>query len=282
MLQDIAPQIYHNEFYIKMPQAQDYFFYIKDGKSLLCTDAEGFPFASFADFDSVQPDIYSHADFLFSIDEKDFYLLDEREIDLPEMNGFAFSPSTIFRTLSPAWTGFAGVTGMQLHRFYRSRTYCGRCGHRMEKKQDERAMLCPVCHNVEYPKISPGIIVAVTNGDRILLTKYAHRTNPHYALIAGFNEIGETLEETVHREVMEEVGLRVKNLRYYKNQPWSFSDSLLVGFFAELDGSPDIHRDASELATAEWCLRSDIPDNTLDISLTHEMIHLFQKGGEPR
>jgi NAD+ diphosphatase len=152
----------------------------------------------------------------------------------------------------------------------------------MEKKQDERAMLCPVCHNVEYPKISPGIIVAVTNGDQILLTKYAHRTNPHYALIAGFNEVGETLEETVHREVMEEVGLQVKHLRYYKNQPWSFSDSLLVGFFADLDGTPDIHRDASELATAEWRLRKDIPSNTLDISLTHEMIHLFQKGGEPR
>ena len=282
MLQDIEPKVYHNEFQVKRPTEKDYFFCIKDGKSLVRTAEADFPFARFGEFAAAQPALYEHADFLFSIDARDFYLIDERAVELILPAGFSWEAPTIFRTLTPAWTGFAGVTGMQLHRFYRTRAYCGRCGHPMEKKPDERAMICPACHNVEYPKISPGIIVAVTDGDRVVLTKYAHRQNPHYALIAGFNEIGETLEETVQREVMEEVGLRVKNLRYYKNQPWSFSDSLLVGFFADLDGSDEIHRDKSELATAEWHDRTDIPDNTLDISLTHEMIQVFKHGREPR
>ena len=277
MLQDIAPQVYHNEFYIRTPQSHDHFFYIKNGRILLDPTIDHFPFPSFQAFALKQPDIYQHADYLFSISQHDFYLIDEQAIQLDEGDGYLFSAPTILRTLAPSWAGFAGVTGTQLHRFYRSRTYCGCCGHKMDKKTDERALICPVCHNVEYPKISPGIIVAVTDQDRILMTKYAGRTNPHFALIAGFTEIGETLEETVHREVMEEVGLKVKNLRYYKNQPWSFSDSLLVGFFAELDGSPEIHRDASELATAEWYSRAEMPHHTLDISLTHEMIEVFRQ-----
>lgn len=281
MLQDIAPQVYHNEFFIKSPKAQDYFFYIRDGKSYLNTGEGSFPFASFGEFSAKHPEICEHADFLFSISGQDFYLLDERNVQLEEANGYAFAPPAVFRTLQPAWSGFAGITGIQLHRFYRNRIYCGHCGHKMEKKQDERALRCPVCRTVEYPKISPGIIVAVTDGDRILMTKYAGRANPHFALIAGFTEIGETLEETVHREVMEEVGLKVRNLRYYKNQPWSFSDSLLVGFFAKLDGSPEIHRDDHELATAEWYTRAEMPHHTLDISLTHEMIEVFRQGKQP-
>ena len=93
------------------------------------------------------------------------------------------------------------------------------------KRQDhkERMVHCECCGNMVYPKICPGIIVAVTNGDKLLLTKYAPAPgrNANYALVAGFTEIGETLEETVQREVMEEVGLKVKNIRYYKSQPWS-------------------------------------------------------------
>ena len=77
---------------------------------------------------------------------------------------------------------------------------------------------------------------------------------------------------------MEEVGLKVKNIRYYKNQPWAFSDSMLVGFFAELDGSPQIHLDETELSTAVWMKREDIPGDYTNVSLTHEMILLFKHG----
>ena len=85
---------------------------------------------------------------------------------------------------------------------------------------------CPVCNNMVFPKIAPAVIIGLTNNDQIMMTKYAGREYKRYALIAGFTEIGETAEETVHREVMEEVGLKVKNIRYYKSQPWGFDSNL--------------------------------------------------------
>ena len=138
-------------------------------------------------------------------------------------------------------------------------------------------MYCEKCGNSEYPKIMPAVIVAVTNGDKILLSKYANREYTRYALLAGFTEIGESVEETVRREVMEEVGLHVKNLKYYKSQPWAFSDTLLMGFFAEVEGNDRITLDREELAVAEWFPRQDIPASESDISLTSEMIEYFRK-----
>lgn len=138
-------------------------------------------------------------------------------------------------------------------------------------------MYCPECHQMEYPKISPAVIIAVMDGSRLLLSKYADREYKKYALLAGFAEVGETLEETVRREVMEEVGLKVKNIRYYKSQPWSFTDTLLAGFFAELDGAAEITLDRQELAVAEWFEREELPVKYEDCSLTNEMIIAFKE-----
>lgn len=140
-------------------------------------------------------------------------------------------------------------------------------------------MRCLSCGQTEYPKICPAVIVAVTKGDQLLLTKYAGRSFRRYALIAGFTEIGETVEETVQREVMEEVGLKVKNIRYYKSQPWSFSGTLLMGFFADLDGDDHIHLDENELSVAEWHSREEVPEDD-GISLTREMMQVFRDGRE--
>ena len=131
---------------------------------------------------------------------------------------------------------------------------------------------------MEYPKISPAVIIAVTDGNRILMSKYAGREYKKYALLAGFNEIGETIEETVKREVMEEVGLQVKNITYYKSQPWSFSDTLLMGFFCQLDGEDKITLDQEELALAQWFEREEIPVKEDDLSLTNEMMIAFKNG----
>ena len=141
---------------------------------------------------------------------------------------------------------------------------------------------CPVCGNEVYPKIAPAVIVAVTSGEKLLLTKYSGRVYKRYALIAGFTEIGETAEETVEREVMEEVGLRVKNIRYYATQPWGTDSNLLIGYFADLDGDPDITLDHDELAVAEWFDREDIPIGNDQISLTLDMVQAFREGREPR
>lgn len=130
---------------------------------------------------------------------------------------------------------------------------------------------------MEYPKISPAVIVGVTDGNRLLMSKYADREYKKYALIAGYAEIGETIEETVKREVMEEVGLKVKNIRFYKSQPWSFTDTLLLGFYADLDGEDKITLDREELALAEWFDREDIPITERNISLTNEMILHFKE-----
>ena len=96
--------------------------------------------------------------------------------------------------------------------------------------------------------------------------------------MAGFTEIGESLEETVAREVMEEAGLRVKNIRYYKSQPWGSASDLLMGFFCDVDGSDEIHMDKSELKYAEWIGRDEIVLQPQDISLTNEMMKLFRSG----
>ena len=122
------------------------------------------------------------------------------------------------------------------------------------------------------------MIVGITNGDKLILSKYEGRNHTRYAMIAGFAEIGETIEETVHREVMEEIGVKVKNLRYYKSQPWSFSGTLLFGFYCDLDGDDTLTVDHDELSMASWFKREDIPDEGDNISLTKEMMMAFKHG----
>lgn len=133
-----------------------------------------------------------------------------------------------------------------------------------------------------YPRINPVIIVGVTWGDKIIMTKYNGRSYKDYALIAGFTEFGETIEQTVEREVLEEVGLKVKNIRFYKSQPWGFSGSLLMGFFADVDGDKHISLEEEELSYGGWFKRDEIDLPPDDVSLTREMILAFANGTEPK
>ena len=138
-------------------------------------------------------------------------------------------------------------------------------------------MVCPDCGNVIYPRINPAVIVGVIRGDCLLLTKY-RRGYSHNALVAGFTEIGETLEETVAREVMEETGVKVKNIRYYKSQPWGMAQDMLTGFYCEADGDGEIHMDKNELKYAEWVKREYIELQPNNLSLTNEMMKMFKEG----
>ena len=187
-----------------------------------------------------------------------------------------------FRQLQSKEVAFALLTAWHLYCWYRNNRYCGCCSTPTVHDDKERMLRCPVCGNMIFPKISPAIIVAVTDGDRILLSKYAGRTYAHYALLAGYTEIGETLEQTVHREVMEEVGLCVKNIRYYKSQPWGIDGNVLMGFFCDLDGDDTITVDTTELSFAQWFERSEVPARDDGFSLTREMIRVFTEGREPR
>ena len=248
--------------------------YYEDHAALMKVSEKGISFPSFADLEHLNREIYKECIYLFSVDDERYYLVNE--IDRSMLLDFQMKNTEIFRTADPQDRAFAGITGYQLYNWYKDRKYCGRCGKRLKHGEKERMLVCEACGNTEFPKICPAVIVGVTDHNRILMSKYAGRTYKKYALLAGFSEIGETVEQTVAREVMEEVGLKVKNIRYYKSQPWAFSDTLLMGFYCDLDGNDAITLDREELAVAEWFEREDIPVEPSRDSLTNEMILQFK------
>lgn len=140
----------------------------------------------------------------------------------------------------------------------RNTRYCGRCGSLNERKVDERAKRCPQCGNLQFPKISPAIIVGVKRGNEILMAHNSGFREGLYSIIAGFVEQGETLENAVKREVYEEVGIKVKNIQYYESKPWNSVDSLMLGFIAEYE-SGEIKVDGKEIVDARWCTKETMP-----------------------
>lgn len=274
MIQDIGPHVYKNEYKPQSPAKNSYVMYFEKGKLLAKFHGDLLEFPTFAEMEAGQPDIYEKATYLFAIDGVGFYLVDELQYE----DGYEWIGKESFRYLKPDHLAFAGITAFQLYNWYQNHKFCGRCGHPMKKDRKERMLYCEACRAMEYPKICPAVIVGITDGNRLLLTKYAGREYTKYALVAGFAEIGESIEDTVRREVMEEVGLKVKNITYYKSQPWSFTDTLLFGFYCEVDGSPEITLDETELSVAEWFEREAIPVKEKTVSLTNEMILNFKYG----
>ena len=182
------------------------------------------------------------------------------------------------RCLLPQEMAFVAYTAWHLAGFYRDNRFCGSCATAMEESTKERALVCPKCGKTVYPRLNPAVIVGVLDGERMLVTKYAGRSFTHYALVAGFVEIGETLEDTVRREVFEETGLAVKNIRYAGSQPWGIASDILTGFYCDVDGSTEIHLDTSELKIAEWKTREEIVLQPDSYSLTNDMMRRFKEG----
>lgn len=278
MIQDIK-EIYHNEYKEQKPENGDYCMFVKGRSVLVKRHDDQIVFLTYGEIDSyVKEDEFVY---LFSVGEKAelkkyfLYMGDTLEPETVFEN-YSYENQNIFRIAKPKEQAFAGITACQLANWYKNTRYCGHCGSKLVHDHKERMMRCPCCNAMHYPKISPAVIIALTDKNRILMTKYAGRDYKKYALIAGFTEIGETLEETVQREVMEEVGLKVKNIRYYKSQPWSFSDTILMGFFCELDGEDRICMDEEELSVAEWVSREDMTVTFDDVSLTNEMMMAFK------
>ena len=265
MIQDIAPHVYHNEYTPHAPREQDILFVFENGSVLCRPGGDGeiaFPKASEAREANLQ--------YLFRIDDTAFFLGQE------PVPGYEFRPIRSLRSCQPPYLGFAGMTAWHLHQWYSTHRFCGTCGSSLVHHRKLRALECPGCKGLTFPVIAPAVIVAVTNGDKILITRYAGREHKGMALIAGFCEIGERAEDTVHREVMEEAGVRVKNLRYFDTQPWGFASNLLIGYYAELDGSDEIHMDEEELGFAQWIHRDDLPPAENLASLTATMIERFR------
>ena len=272
MIQDILPDVLNNHYEHLQPEAADRVILFRGDRLLTAYDADRheFSFPSRADFRGDETVVY-----LFSVSGvRYFLLLDcDREpegyelLTLRELRGREQASNTGVMVAFTAW---------HLYQWYRTSRFCGACGAPTEFDTAERAMVCPKCENKIYPRINPAVIVGVRNGDKLLLTRY-NRGYAHNALIAGFTEIGETLEETVRREVMEEAGLKVKNITYYKSQPWGIAADVLMGFYCDVDGDDTIHRDDFELKYAAWVEREDIVLQPDSLSLTNEMMLVFKE-----
>ncbi|MBD3309236.1 NAD(+) diphosphatase, partial [candidate division KSB3 bacterium] len=152
----------------------------------------------------------------------------------------------------------------------RTHHYCGQCGHALESLPEERAKTCPQCHLTQYPRIAPAIIVAVLRDQHILLAHAPRFPEGLYSVIAGFVEPGETFEECVRREVREEVGIEVTDIRYFGNQPWPFPHSLMVGFTARYAGG-ELAVDNTEITDAGWFRVGTLPKIPGKISIARQL-----------
>ena len=270
MIQDVSPSSLDNHF---IPLD------ISDNDTAMIFDDEGKLFANLTDHNMSFPFAHeiSHSDavFLFKIDDIRYFLVSSANDHMPEK--YSYYGLRQIRDLGKGKEVFIAFTAYHLWLWYRDNRFCGRCGAATVSHPKERALQCSKCGNIVYPRINPAVIVGVTNGDQLLITRYRHGY-AHNALVAGFTEIGETVEDTVRREVMEETGLKVKNIRYYKSQPWGIAQDVLIGFYCEVDGSADIKMDESELKYAQWVNRKDIVLQPNDWSLTNEMMKTFKNG----
>lgn len=276
MIHEIHPHVFDNSYGHKRPMAADVALCFSHGRVLLKTDSNANRLPTVSDLEVFWPNAYEDALYLFSIDHTKYFLVPKAEAATP--TGYEFWSIQQFRKMRPKHEAFAGVTASHLYSWLRDNRFCGRCGALMKQAASERALVCHKCENRVYPRICPAVIVAVTHGDRLLMARSARGFYRRFGLIAGFVEVGESLERTVEREVMEEVGLKIKDIRYYKSQPWGFSDSLMVGFFARLDGEPSLVIERSELAEARWFKREEITEEPSFVSIGSEMIRAFKSG----
>ncbi|HCY35588.1 MAG: NAD(+) diphosphatase [Candidatus Margulisiibacteriota bacterium] len=255
-----------------LPQPDDFTLLYSNHKVLLKKDKDTFIIPTLKDISSIAKNIDSK--FIGTLNGKNYFQFSGNGQVFPEEEYSFFDIFYVRNNFDKPLRWLVAI-GYQLYTWHMENTYCGKCGNLLAKKADERALECNRCLNTVYPKISPVIIVAIIKDNEILL---ARGTNPRfqfYSLIAGFVEIGETLEEAVVREVKEEVGVDVKNIRYYKSQPWPFSSTLMVGFFAEYTGNTEITIDNKEIADAQWFAKDTLPSMPNTDAIGGEMIRVF-------
>ena len=275
MIHEIFPHSFDNSFHTNKNIGEKDFVLHYNGNSLLLKiHGDEFELPQKRDF----PEISEQTEntFLFTLNDVPCFLIwDNLNADKPH---FIYKEISIYRTIRQQEIGWVSIVGFHLMNWYSQNRFCGKCGSRTQQKADERALICPDCHTIVYPKISPAIIVALICKNKILLARNTNFPGSWYSLIAGYVDIGETFEEALTREVKEEVGLDVKNIRYYKSQPWPPSGSVMIGFIAEADDNQPISIDNKEIAEAAWFTRGHLPPHSLQISIAGEMIEKFENG----
>ena len=195
----------------------------------------------------------------------------------PEMNelkGMDFRELRSLYTVLEEDVFLLAGKAFQIINWDQTHQYCGRCGVQTEDVQGENAKICPECGFISYTRISPAIITAVLKDDKILMAHGKNFPKNRYSIIAGFVEAGETLEECVKREVMEEVGIKVKNITYFGSQPWPFPHSLMIGFISEYE-SGEICVDDYEITDAKWFDVNNLPELPSKMSIAREIIDWY-------
>lgn len=181
---------------------------------------------------------------------------------------------SLFGKLSDTLLALAGKAS-QLILWERTHQFCGQCGNKTTKKHNERAKECKSCNLLYFPKICPVIMVLIQKNDEILLARPANYAVGFYSALAGFVDSGETLEQCLRREVFEEVGLVVDNLRYFGSQSWPFPNSLMIGFICQWK-SGEIQNNPAEILDARWFRKDNLPLLPPDYSLSRIMIEAFR------
>ncbi len=187
---------------------------------------------------------------------------------------------SLFGVMDEALLSVAG-RAFQISNWARTHRFCGACGTPTVHLAGERCVKCPACGFMAYPRISPAMMVLIRRGDSILLARHKNSPAPFFTALAGFVEAGESVEEAIHREVFEEVGLKVRNLVYFGSQPWPFPHSLMIAYTAEYD-SGEITIDEAEIAEARWFWPDDaLPKIPFGVSIASDLIRAHLPGTLP-
>jgi len=191
--------------------------------------------------------------------------------DAPEPQGWQWRGlRTLFLRLPDALLAVAGRS-FQVVEWDRSHQHCGRCGAPTRDRANERAKECPVCGYVVFPRMSPAMMVLVTRGRELLLARANRFPNAMYSALAGFVEPGESIEDCIHREVREEVGIEVTDLRYFASQSWPFPHSLMIAYNAEYAGG-EMRPCDEEIADARWFALDALPQLPSTVSISRQLI----------
>jgi NAD+ diphosphatase len=177
---------------------------------------------------------------------------------------------SLFLQLPDVWLALAGRAS-QIVEWDRSHQFCGRCGTPTRDREGERAKECPACGYIVYPRVSPAMMVLVTRGKELLLARSKRFPQPIYSALAGFVEAGESIEDCIHREVREEVGIDVHNLRYVASQSWPFPHSLMIAYNAEYAGG-EVRPCDDEIVDARWFKLDELPNLPNPISIARALI----------